>query len=67
MWHGQKKWIHVKKIRKFGGKAYHYYKYVAMKSEANDIVRQLRNQGKAARIVAQPGYGAGGWNIYVRG
>jgi len=56
----------VKKTRKFGGKTYRHYKYVAMKSEANQIVSNLRHQGKSARVVAQPGYGQGGWNIYVR-
>ncbi len=56
----------VKKLRKFGGKTYHWREYVAMKSEANNVVRQLRRQGMAARVTAQPGYGTGGWNIYVR-
>ena len=50
---------------KFGGKVYRRKEYVAMKSEANDLVRSLRNRGISARIVAQRGYG-GGWNIYTR-
>ena len=56
----------VKKTRKFGGKVYRWYKYVRIKRNADDIVRQLRREGKAARVVGQPGYGQGGWNIYVR-
>ena len=56
----------VKRIRTFGGKTYHWYKYVRMKRGATDLVRDLRNQGWSARFVAQPGYGQGGWNIYRR-
>ena len=56
----------VKKTRKFGGKAYHWQEYVRMKSEAESRARELRRTGKAARVVPQPGYGQGGWNIYVR-
>ena len=57
----------VKKKRKFGGKVYTWHKYIAMKTEAARYVEQLRQQGKSARVVAQPGYGQGGWSIYVRG
>jgi len=60
------KMLDVKKTRKFGGKVYRWYSYEPMKSLANKRVEQLRASGKAARLVAQPGYG-GGWNIYVRG
>ena len=56
----------VKKTRKFNGKVYHWKEYVAMRREAEDAVRQLRHQGYSARFVGQPGYGQGGWNIYVR-
>ena len=56
----------VKKRRKFGGKVYTWHKYIAMRSEATQYAEQLRRQGKSARVVAQPGYGQGGWNIYVR-
>ncbi len=60
------KMLGVKKARKFGGKVYHWQRYVPMKSEANRVATRLRAQGKSARIVAQPGYYGGGWNIYVR-
>ncbi len=56
----------IKKTRNFNGKTYHWQRYVSMKSQANDIVRQLRNQGKSVRVVAQPGYGQAGWDIYIR-
>ena len=56
----------VKKTRLFGGKRYTWDRYVASKSEANAIVKQLRRQDISARVVAQPGYGQGGWNIYTR-
>ena len=57
--------IKVKKVRKFSGKSYKYYKYTAMKSEANDIIKSLKERKISARIVSQPG-AFGGWNIYVR-
>jgi hypothetical protein len=57
----------VKKTHKFNGKVYKWVEYVAMRREAEDKVRQLRYQGKAARYTPQPGYGQGGWNIWVRG
>ncbi|KKN72370.1 hypothetical protein LCGC14_0411970 [marine sediment metagenome] len=57
----------VKKRRKFNGKTYTWYRYEVMKSEANRLAESLRRQGKSARVVAQPGYGQGGWNIYTRG
>ena len=57
----------VKKTRKFGGKTYRWLEYVRMKSEANERAEQLRRRGKFVRVAAQPGYGQGGWNIYVRG
>ena len=57
----------VKNTRKFGGKTYRWHSYIRMKSEAEDKAEALRRQGKSARVVAQPGYGQGGWNIYVRG
>jgi len=57
----------VKKKRKFGGKTYTWHKYIVMRTEAQRYADNLRRQGKAVRVVAQPGYGQGGWNIYVRG
>ena len=53
------------KIKKFNNKIYRFYTYEPMKSEANKIVRSLRDKGISARIVPQPGLG-GGWNIYTR-
>ena len=61
------KMLEVKKTRKFGGKTYRLYKYEPMRSEANKLAETLRKRGTSARVVAQPGYGGGGWNIYIRG
>ncbi len=61
------KMLDIKKTRKFGGKVYRWHSYEPMKSVANKIVGKLRASGKSARVVAQPGYYGGGWNIYVRG
>ncbi len=56
----------VQKTRRFNGKVYRWTRYVAMEREAEDIVRDLRHQGYSARFTPQPGYGQGGWNIYIR-
>ena len=56
----------VKLLRKFNGKTYHWREYHALKSQATDRANQIRRNGRAARVVAQPGYGQGGWNIYVK-
>jgi len=56
----------VKKTRKFNGKVYKLLKYVVMRRQAEDEVRHMRYAGKSARFVPQPGYGQGGWNIYIR-
>jgi len=60
------KMLSVKKTRKFGGRFYRYYSYEPMRSEAKAIASRLRGQGKLVRVVAQPGYYGGGWNIYTR-
>lgn len=56
----------AKKTRKFNGKVYHWHKYESMKTMAGGEARRLRDRGFSTRVVAQPGYGQGGWNIYVR-
>lgn len=60
------KMLKPKKTLKFGGKAYIWHEYEPMKSLASKIAEQLRSKGFNARVVAQPGYYGGGWNIYIR-
>ena len=44
----------IPKIKKFGGKTYFYRQSEAFKAEALKRVRELRNSGKAVRLVKAP-------------